>query len=140
MSKGLMQKITDFFWTEVEEEEAAAPAVSRAAKHGKVAHLRLHRTVEQRQQEYKMLIFTPVRYEEVQELADALKNQRSIIVNFESTDKATQRDIERFLDGVAYALHSEHQQICDSIHVYVPTGIAVERVDANCAYSYLRMR
>lgn len=143
MSRGLMQKITEFFWTEEEYHETVeSTSVQKNTKNNKVFHLRLHKTAEQprRQQEYKMMIFSPVHLDDVQELADALKAQKSIIVNFEATDRATQRDIERFLDGVAYALHCDHQQICDSIHVYVPCGVAVERVDANCAYSYLRMR
>ena len=63
----------------------------------------------------KMVIVKPGKFEQVQGIADHLKNRRPVIVNLEGVDKGLARRIIDFLSGTTYALGGSMQKVSGSI-------------------------
>ena len=75
--------------------------------------------------ELNIRIFVPINFDNVSKIADNLKEKRAAVVNYESVEKAEQRRICDFLNGVSYALEGEVKRISDTMVLYVPHGVNV---------------
>lgn len=73
----------------------------------------------------KMVIVKPGNFDQVQGIADHLKNRRPVIVNLEGTDKDLARRIVDFLSGTTYALGGTMQKVSGSIMLFVPQNVDV---------------
>lgn len=73
----------------------------------------------------KMVILKPVKFDQVQAIADHLKNRRPVIVNLEDTGKELARRIVDFLSGTTYALGGSMQKVSASIMLFVPQNVDV---------------
>jgi len=73
----------------------------------------------------KMVIIKPTGFDQVQGIADHLKNRRPAIVNLENTDKELARRIIDFLSGTTYALGGTMQKVSGSIMLFVPQNVDV---------------
>ena len=51
----------------------------------------------------KVILVKPERFENASEIADQLKDKRTVVLNLESTNKDVARRLIDFLSGVAYA-------------------------------------
>ena len=51
----------------------------------------------------KVVLVKPERFENASEIADHLKDKRTVVINLESTNKDVARRLVDFLSGVAYA-------------------------------------
>jgi cell division inhibitor SepF len=77
------------------------------------------------QQAAKLVLCEPREYSEAQEIADHLKNRRSIVVNLQRSDSGQARQIVDFLSGTVYALGGEIQKIGVDIFVCTPDNVEV---------------
>ncbi|NLG84309.1 MAG: cell division protein SepF, partial [Firmicutes bacterium] len=77
-------------------EEVAVPAPTRRNRPRVVS-------LQGAQRQFKVVVFEPKTFEEVQAIVDQLKNHRPVIVNLEESDRALARRIVYFMSGATYA-------------------------------------
>jgi cell division inhibitor SepF len=73
----------------------------------------------------KMVIVKPSNFDQVQGIADHLKNRRPVIVNLDGLDKDLARRIVDFLSGTTYALGGSMQKVSGTIMLFVPHNVDV---------------
>ena len=91
--------------------------VGRAGRGGQIVPL----TGSARTQ--RVVIARPRTFEEVQEVAEHLKNRRPLILNLEDTDKDTAQRILNFLSGTIYALNGEMHRIASGVVFFAPQNV-----------------
>ncbi|GAB6875878.1 cell division protein SepF [Thermaerobacter litoralis] len=79
----------------------------------------------------RVVIARPRSFDEVQEIAEHLKNRRPLILNLEDTDKETAQRILNFLSGTIYALNGEMHRIANGVVFFAPQNVEtlVDRPD-----------
>lgn len=97
------------------EEEASR---QNAGKKGQV--LKLHS-----QRQVKVVVAEPKVFEEVQGIADHLKNRCPVIVNLEEADNDLAKRVVDFVSGTAYALNGTMQKVGGSIFLFVPSHMDI---------------
>lgn len=68
----------------------------------------------------KVVLITPMHFEDGTGIANHLKNGNTVIMNIENTEKATARRMLDFLSGVAYTLGGKIQKVSGSIFLIIP--------------------
>ena len=76
--------------------------------------------------EMKVAIFAPIKFEDAPAVADAVKDKRAVIVNFERTDAREQQRIFDFLNGACYVLGGGVTMIAAGLILYSPAFVKVE--------------
>lgn len=74
----------------------------------------------------KMVITQPNCFEDVQEIADYLKNKKSIIVNLENVNKEDARRILDFLGGSTFVIEGTIQKISNLIYLVTPRNVEIQ--------------
>lgn len=97
-----------------EEEEALTPLKRK----GQVVSLHSQRQI-------KVVVVEPRSYDEVQAIADNLKNRRPVIVNLEQTDPEVGRRVVDFISGTTYALNGSMQKVGNGIFLFVPSNMDI---------------
>lgn len=82
----------------------------------------------------KMIISHPQSFDAIKEIADNIKEKRSVIVNLESVSYEDGRRIIDFLSGTAHALDGTIQKVSKLIFLVAPRDIEVE--DESEKYNY----
>jgi cell division inhibitor SepF len=119
--------IIDRFWgwlgvqSEVEEHYVELPA--GAERDNKAANLVSIHTGKN----LKVVVCEPEKYDEVQALADHLKNRKQVILNFESTAPEVSQRIIDFISGATYALDGQSQQLGRHIFLFAPSNVEVAK-------------
>jgi cell division inhibitor SepF len=133
MALGLIDKLTNFLMpieaaAEVENMQEQEPerAVSNlsALRARKTVNLRVH---TQEAANLKVVIASPLQFEDVKMYADNLKSKISVVLNFEQVDEQTQRAIVDFLNGVCYVINGNVQRVSESILMYVPEHVDITK-------------
>ncbi len=75
----------------------------------------------------KMLIVTPAKYGDVRIYADHLKAKIALVINLTDVEAELQYAIKDFMDGVCYVMDGSSHRITDSIFLYVPTNVNVDK-------------
>lgn len=75
----------------------------------------------------KVVVCEPERFDEVQALADHLKNRKQVILNFENTNPEVSQKIIDFISGAVYALDGHSQQLGRHIFLFAPSNVEVTR-------------
>jgi cell division inhibitor SepF len=73
----------------------------------------------------KLVLCEPRMYAEAQEIADHLKNRRSIVVNLQRIEHDQAKRIVDFLSGTVYALGGDIQKIGLNIFLCTPDNVEV---------------
>lgn len=102
-----------------EEEEDA----SSRRKKGQVVSIHTQKQV-------KVVVMEPKAYEDVQAIADNLKNRRAVVVNLENADKDLSRRVVDFVSGTIYALNGSSQKVGTGIFLFAPSNVDVSAVFA----------
>ncbi len=97
-----------------DEEEAA----QLGRRKGQVLNLHAQRQL-------KVVVSEPRAYEDVQSLADNLKNRRPVIVNLEKADPELARRVVDFVSGATYALNGSLQKVGSGIFLFVPSNMDI---------------
>lgn len=74
----------------------------------------------------RVVVMEPDNFEEVQQVADHLKERRPVIVNLEEAPMELARRIVDFLSGTVYALDGGLERIGEAIFLLVPSNVSVE--------------
>ena len=78
-----------------------------------------------------LIIHSPKAYEESQTLAFQLKQNKQIIVKFDSVDQLLAQRILDFLSGTAFALGYKSYKISSGIILFAPGDFNVEEQEKN---------
>ena len=74
----------------------------------------------------KVVLVKPERFENASEIADHLKEKRTVVLNLESTNKDIARRLIDFLSGVAYAGEGKIKKIAANTYIITPYHVDIE--------------
>lgn len=124
---GFMEKFKE--WAKVEEDEDEfeefMPSDDRAKVREAYAPPRrddrvvnIHTTTQ-----LQVVLVKPERYENATEIADHLKEKRTVVLNLESTNKDAARRILDFLSGVAYTNDGQIKRVANNTYIITPYNV-----------------
>ena len=73
----------------------------------------------------KVVLVKPERFENASEIADHLKEKRTVVVNLESTNKDVARRLIDFLSGVAYAGEGKIKKVAANTYIITPYHVDI---------------
>ena len=85
-------------------------------RHNKVVNI--HATTQ-----LKVVLVKPERFENASEIADHLKEKRTVVLNLESTNKDVARRLIDFLSGVAYAGEGKIKKVAANTYIITPYSV-----------------
>ncbi|MDD4801844.1 MAG: cell division protein SepF [Syntrophomonas sp.] len=106
--------------TEVEEEIQEIPVLQERENRSSTNIVSIHSG-----KSVKVIVCEPERFDEVQALADHLKNRRQIILNFENTPADVSQKIIDFISGAVYSLDGQSQQLGHNIFLFAPASVEI---------------
>ena len=74
----------------------------------------------------KVVLVKPERFENASEIADNLKDKRTVVLNLESTNKDIARRLIDFLSGVAYAGEGKIKKVAANTYLITPYSVDIE--------------
>ena len=72
-----------------------------------------------------MVLVKPERFENASEIADHLREKRTVVLNLESTNKDIARRLLDFLSGVAYANEGKIKKVAISTYIITPYNVDI---------------
>ena len=89
------------------------------SRRGKVVNI--HATTQ-----LKVVLVKPERFENASEIADHLKEKRTVVINLESTHKDIARRLVDFLSGVAYAGEGKIKKVAANTYIITPYSVDIQ--------------
>jgi cell division inhibitor SepF len=77
-------------------------------------------------QHTKMILVEPHTYDETQEMADHLRNRRSIVVNLQRLNLDQAKRVVDFLSGTVYAIGGDIQKLGVNIFLCTPDNVEIQ--------------
>ena len=100
-------------------DERPRERVSVDSRRGKVVNI--HATTQ-----LKVVLVKPERFENASEIADHLKEKRTVVINLESTHKDIARRLVDFLSGVAYAGEGKIKKVAANTYIITPYSVDIQ--------------
>ena len=72
-----------------------------------------------------VVLVKPERFENASEIADHLKDKRTVVLNLESTNKDIARRLIDFLSGVAYAGEGKIKKVAANTYIITPYSVDI---------------
>ena len=85
---------------------------------GKVVNI--HATIQ-----LQVVLVKPDRYENASEIADHLRDKRTVVLNLEKTQKDVSRRLLDFLSGVAYAQEGKIKKVALQTYIVTPYNVDI---------------
>ena len=82
--------------------------------------LNIHTTTQ-----LQVVLVKPDRFENSAEIADHLREKRTVVLNLESTNKEVSRRLVDFLSGVAYANNGQIKRVANSTFIITPYNVDI---------------
>ena len=87
----------------------------------------------------KVVLVKPERFEMASEIADHLREKRTVVINLESTNKDIARRLIDFLSGVAYASEGRIKKVAANTYIITPyhvemVGDLLDELESNGLY------
>lgn len=73
----------------------------------------------------QVVLVKPERFENASEIADHLREKRTVVLNLESTNKEIARRLLDFLSGVAYAQEGKIKKVAISTYIITPYNVDI---------------
>ena len=73
-----------------------------------------------------VVLVKPERYENAAEIADHLKEKRTVVLNLEQTNREIARRLLDFLSGVAYANEGKIKKVANSTYIITPYNVEIQ--------------
>ena len=117
-------------YAEFERATAPSPAMSAAMSGGGMSGgvrqrdnkvVNIHATTQ-----LKVVLVKPERFETASEIADHLKEKRTVVMNLESTHKDIARRLVDFLSGVAYAGEGKIKKVAANTYIITPYSVDIQ--------------
>ena len=102
--------------------EPAAPTAYDAARESRRSNkvVNINTTTQ-----LQVVLVKPDRFENAAEIADHLREKRTVVLNLEQTNKDVARRILDFLSGVAYALEGKVKKVAISTYIITPYNVDI---------------
>ena len=71
------------------------------------------------------MLVKPERFENASEIADHLREKRTVVLNLESANKDIARRILDFLSGVAYANDGQIKKVANCTFIIIPYNVGI---------------
>lgn len=102
-----------------EDDVPAAPAERPAQKRdNKVVNIHTTTAVQ-------VVLSKPERFEQAAEIADHLREKRTVVMNLETTNKDVARRLVDFLSGVAYANDGKIKKVAINTYIITPYNVDI---------------
>ncbi len=101
-----------------ETQPASAPAARRG--NGRVVNIGVNN-------QQQVVLLSPRAFTEASEIADHIRDKRTVMLNLEKTEKGVTQRLVDFLSGVAYALEGKIKRV--AVNTYIITPYNVDIVD-----------
>jgi len=72
-----------------------------------------------------VVLVKPERFENAAEIADHLKEKRTVVLNLETTNKEIARRLVDFLSGVAYAQEGKIKKVANNTYIITPYNVDI---------------
>lgn len=95
-----------------------APRANEMERRNKVVNI--HTTTQ-----LQVVLVKPERFENASEIADHLRDKRTVVLNLEQTDKNIARRLIDFLSGVAYANEGTIKKVALSTYIITPYNVEI---------------
>lgn len=107
---------------EKEGKEKKQGLLSRVRKHKKT-----NRTIQMKTTtEVRVVVIEPVSFDDSQKVADFLRNDQPVVVNFETTEPPVRKRMTDFISGTIYALNGTIRTIGPNILVCAPRNVDID--------------
>ena len=104
---------------EREEEEKAAPVTDfRRSSNNKVVNINATTQLS-------VVLVKPDKYENAPEIADHLRERRTVVMNLEQTNKEVAKRLIDFLSGVTYAQEGKIKWVANSTYMITPYNVDI---------------
>ena len=113
----LFDRTDNIFENEYARPERERPVID--SRRGKVVNI--HATTQ-----LKVVLVKPERFETASEIADHLKEKRTVVINLESTHKDIARRLIDFLSGVAYASEGKIKKVAANTYIITPYSVDIQ--------------
>ena len=131
-----LKKLTHTYEDEDEEYEESFPDVKKQDNTAALFDERRTQSREERRSnkvvnihattQLKVVLVSPQHFEDASEIADHLKNKRTVVMNLEATNKDVARRLVDFLSGVAYAGEGKIKRVANSTYIITPYHVDIE--------------
>ena len=126
--EGLFSELQDEFGAEYPTERNAAlePVYKTTSpiSHSNVRQFPRSRASEVTSSGYEVVVFEPRSYSEsTTQIAEALKEKKTVILNLQLLDKEQSQRVVDFLCGCTYALEGDQKRIGDRVFIFTPDNI-----------------
>ncbi|MFG6352439.1 MAG: cell division protein SepF [Oscillospiraceae bacterium] len=108
----------DFAPVSAAKEPARDRDIDRDRRNNKVVNI--HTTTQ-----LQVVLVNPTRFENASEIADHLRDKRTVVLNLEQTDKNIARRLIDFLSGVAYANEGTIKKVALSTYIITPYNVEI---------------
>ena len=116
-----LKKLTHPYDDEDEEYEDFEEPRERSFDDRRNKVVNIHATTQ-----LKVVLVKPDRFENASEIADQLKDKRTVVLNLESTNKDVARRLIDFLSGVAYAGEGKIKKVAANTYIITPYHVELE--------------
>ena len=72
-----------------------------------------------------VVLVKPDKYENAPEIADHLRERRTVVINLEQTNKDVAKRLIDFLSGVAYAQEGKIKKVANSTYMITPYNVNI---------------
>ena len=108
---------------EIKNEKEKKPGLlSRVRKHKKEELTIQMKTTS----EVRVVVIEPTSFDDSQKVADFLRNDQPVVVNFETTDQSVKKRMTDFISGTIYALNGTVRTIGPNILVCAPRNVDID--------------
>ena len=73
----------------------------------------------------QVVLVNPSRFENASDIADHLRDKRTVVLNLEHTDKNISRRLIDFLSGVAYANEGTIKKVAQATYIITPYNVEI---------------
>ena len=108
----------DFAPVSAAKEPARDRDIDRDRRNNKVVNI--HTTTQ-----LQVVLVNPTRFENASEIADHLRDKRTVVLNLKQTDKNIARRLIDFLSGVAYANEGTIKKVALSTYIITPYNVEI---------------
>lgn len=110
--------LTQNQYEEIDEEYITRSAEKKSDKKNVVS-------IQSVQKSAKVMLIEPRTYDEVQDIADHLKNRKAVVINLQRISHDQAKRIVDFLSGTVYAIGGDIQKLGANIFLCTPDNVDV---------------
>lgn len=78
------------------------------------------------QAKMKFMVIEPKQFDDVQQIANCLRDRKPVLINFERTEKEAIQRILDFVSGTTYALSGDIKKVGHKVYLCAPSNVNVD--------------